>query len=114
VEGGRGRVTRRDRRGPGPRCRRASRVRDHRERVDVSRARDQQVTQLLVRRERHRNGHPTARLHSVHGVPVRARGTRARCVPVMSGTGGHSRSMAVTRNVGELGVRRCDLQRKES
>ena len=48
------------------------------------------------------------------GVPVRALGTRARCVPVMSGTGGHSRSLAVTRNPPSPGARSCDLHWKEA
>ena len=38
------------------------------------------------------------------GVPVRALGTRARCVPVMTRTGGHSWSLAVTRNATAPGV----------
>jgi hypothetical protein len=45
---------------------------------------------------------------SARGVPVRALGTRARCVPVMTGNGGHWRSMAVTRNALPPGARRSD------
>jgi len=41
------------------------------------------------------------------GVPDRALGTRARCVPVITRTGGHSWSLAVTRNAPWPGVRPC-------
>ena len=48
------------------------------------------------------------------GVPVRALGTRARCMPVMSGTGGHLRSMAVNRNAALPGTRCSDLHPLEA
>ena len=52
---------------------------------------------------------------AVHaGVPVRALGTRARCVPVTSGTDGHSGSLAVDENAVPPGARRCHLHRKDA
>ena len=51
---------------------------------------------------------------STRGVPVRALGTRAGCVPVTSGTDGHSGSLAVDENAVPPGARRCHLHRKDA
>jgi hypothetical protein len=79
--------------------------------MDVSKSRHNHVA--AVGRDNSETVVFAATALSARGVPVRALGTRARCVPVITVTGGHSRSVAVNRNGLRAGAQCCDLHRKE-